>query len=42
MYKATIRYLVRRNIRALNDGDYRPALAMFGEGAELTFPGDNS
>jgi hypothetical protein len=42
MYKATIRHLVRRNIRALNEGNYGPTLAMFTDQAELTFPGDNS
>jgi hypothetical protein len=42
MYKATIRYLVRRNIRALNEGNYGPTLAMFRDQAELTFPGDNT
>jgi SnoaL-like domain len=42
MYKATVRYLVRRNIRALNEGNYGPAFSMFREDAELTFPGDNS
>jgi ketosteroid isomerase-like protein len=42
MYKATIRWLIRRNIARLNQGDHRPALAMFAEDATLTFPGDNS
>lgn len=42
MYKAAVRALIRRNIRALNQGNYGPALAMFDQDAELTFPGDNS
>jgi ketosteroid isomerase-like protein len=42
IYKAAVRMLIRRNIRSLNEGNYRPALAMFDQGAELTFPGDNS
>jgi ketosteroid isomerase-like protein len=42
VYKATVRFLIRRNIRALNEGNYRPALAMFAPDAEITFPGDNT
>lgn len=42
MYKATVRMLIRRNIRALNEGRYESTLAMFAPDAELTFPGDNS
>ena len=42
MYKAAVRMLIRRNIRALNEGRYQPALAMFARDAELTFPGDNT
>lgn len=42
MYKATVRALIRRNIRALNAGRYQPTLAMFADDAVLTFPGDNS
>ncbi len=42
MYKAAVRMLIRRNIRLLNRGRYRPALAMFADDAELVFPGDNS
>src|SRR5688500_14310174 len=34
--------LIRRNIKALNEGRYQPALAMFAESAELTCPGDNT
>lgn len=42
MYKAAVRMLIRRNIRALNDGRYESGLAMFAPDAELTFPGDNT
>jgi ketosteroid isomerase-like protein len=42
MYKATVRWMIRRSIRALNTGDYGPTLAVFAEDATLTFPGDNS
>ena len=42
MYKATVRWMIRRNIRRLTAGDYRPALAMFAADAELRFPGDNT
>ncbi len=42
MYKAAVRWMIRRNIGRLNEGDYRPALAMFARDATLSFPGDNS
>jgi hypothetical protein len=42
MYKAAVRWMVRRNIRHVNEGNYRPALAMFHDEATLAFPGDNS
>ena len=42
MYKAAARWMIRRNIGRLNDGDYGPALAMFADDATLSFPGDNS
>jgi ketosteroid isomerase-like protein len=42
MYKAAVRWMIRRSIRALNAGDYGPALAVFTDDATLTFPGDNS
>lgn len=42
MYKAIARWLIKRNIAQINDGDYTSALAMFGHDATLTFPGDNS
>ena len=42
MYKATVRWLVRRNIRLMSEGNYQPTLAMFAPDATLVFPGDNS
>jgi hypothetical protein len=42
VYKATVRWLIRRNIERLNEGCYEPALEMFGREAQLVFPGDNT
>jgi ketosteroid isomerase-like protein len=42
MYKASVRWMIKRNIAKLNTGDYGPALAMYTDDATLTFPGDNS
>jgi ketosteroid isomerase-like protein len=42
MYKFAVRSMIRRNIARLNDGDYQPALKMFGGDAVLAFPGENS
>jgi ketosteroid isomerase-like protein len=42
MYKATARWMIRRSISKLNDGDYCPTLAMFADDATLAFPGDNT
>jgi ketosteroid isomerase-like protein len=42
MYKFAVRRMIRRNIRHLNEGKYRPALAMFADDATLAFPGQNS
>ncbi len=42
MYKATIRAMLRRNIRLLNQGNYEPLRKMAAPDAELAFPGDNS
>jgi ketosteroid isomerase-like protein len=41
MYKATARWMVKRAIRHLNEGDYGPALALFADDGVLCFPGDN-
>jgi ketosteroid isomerase-like protein len=42
VYKATVRWMIKRNIDRMNGGDHEPALAMFAEDATLSFPGDNS
>lgn len=42
MYKATVRWMVKRNIDKINNGNMAPALAMFADDATLSFPGDNS
>jgi hypothetical protein len=42
MYKAAVRYLIKRNIRLLNEGRYEPALKMFATDGTLAFPGANS
>lgn len=42
MYKATVRMLIRRSIRLLNEGQVKPALRMFANDATLTFPGNNT
>ncbi len=42
MYKATVRALIRRNLRHLNEGRHEPLLRMYANSAVLTFPGDNS
>ena len=42
MYKAAVRWMIRRNIGLANEGNYGPALAMMAPDATLTFPGDNS
>ncbi len=42
MYKATVRALLRRGIRRLNDGDYSLMLKMAHPDLELAFPGDHS
>lgn len=42
MYKAAVRWMIRRNIAKLNAGDHRPALAMYADDAVFSFPGQNS
>ena len=42
MYKASIRALLRHNIKALNTGDYSLMLKMASPDFELAFPGKNS
>ena len=41
MYKASARWMVKRAIRHLDEGDYGPALSMFAEDGVLCFPGNN-
>ena len=42
MYKATVRALVRRGIRELNEGKPEFLLRLAAPDAQLCFPGDNS
>ena len=42
MYKSTVRALLRRGIRRLNEGDYALMLKMAHPDLELAFPGDHS
>jgi ketosteroid isomerase-like protein len=42
MYKSAVRWMIRRNVAALNRGDHTPALAMFATDAQLSFPGVNT
>ncbi len=42
MYKTSVRFLLRRAIRHLNDGDPSVVLKMAAPDAAIAFPGDNS
>ena len=42
MYKAAVRWMIKRNIRLLNEGRYEPALRMFAADGMLAFPGVNT
>jgi len=42
MYKAMVRHMIRRSVRALRDGDPGPLLAGFADDAVLVFPGESS
>jgi ketosteroid isomerase-like protein len=42
MYKATIRWMIRRNVRALARGDPGPLLSGYASEAVLVFPGQSS
>lgn len=42
MYKATVRAVVRRGLRELNEGDASFLLKLASPDAEICFPGDNS
>lgn len=41
MYKAAVRWMIRRNVRALRDGNPGPQIAMYADDAVLVFPGSN-
>jgi ketosteroid isomerase-like protein len=42
MYKSMVRWMIRRNIEALNGGDLEPVLTGFSDDAVLVFPGQSS
>jgi ketosteroid isomerase-like protein len=42
MYKAAVRWMIRRNVRALSSGDPGPLLAGYAHDAVLVFPGVSS
>lgn len=42
MYKSAVRFLIKRSIAKLNEGNYQPALDTFAKDGRLCFPGDNS
>lgn len=41
MYKTLGTWMLKRNVARLNQGDYRPVLAMYADDATLSFPGRN-
>ena len=42
MYKSTVRWMIRRNVRALAQGDIEPLLSGYADDAVLVFPGESS
>jgi ketosteroid isomerase-like protein len=42
MYKWAVRWMIRRNVRALGRGDAGPLLASYADEAVLVFPGESS
>ena len=42
MYKAAVRWMIRRNVAALRNGDLAPLLAGYADDAVLVFPGPSS
>ncbi len=42
MYKFAVRYMIRRNVRAMASGDPGPLLAGYADDAVLVFPGTSS
>jgi ketosteroid isomerase-like protein len=42
MYKSAVKWMIRKNIRALRSGDLRPLLSGYADDALLVFPGVSS
>ena len=42
MYKLAVRWMIRRNVRALSNGDLDPLLSSYASDAVLVFPGESS
>jgi ketosteroid isomerase-like protein len=42
MYKSAVRWMIRRNVRALAQGNVEPLLAGYADDAVLVFPGQSS
>lgn len=42
MYKSAVRWMIRRNVRALSHGDLTPLLSGYADDAVLVFPGQSS
>jgi ketosteroid isomerase-like protein len=42
MYKAAVRWMIRRNVKALRAGNSGPVIAGYAEDAVLVFPGPSS
>jgi ketosteroid isomerase-like protein len=42
VYKAAVRWMIRRNVATLNSGDVGPLLAGYADDAVLVFPGESS
>jgi len=42
MYKFAVRWMIRRNVNALNRGDPRPLVDSYADDAVLVFPGSSS
>ncbi len=42
LYAAAVRWMLRRNIRALGRGDMGPLLSSYAEDVHFVFPGENS
>ena len=42
MYKTAVRWMIRRNLQALRNGDPGPLMASYADDAVLVFPGNSS